>query len=194
MTVEGGEIEAEAAAPLDEATLERRRAALAHVRQYGDPVLRERAKPIEAFDAALREEVATMAGLMDDALGVGLAATQVGILHRVLVFREPGNPDSELNVLVNPELEWVSEEREPFHEGCLSLPGVWVDVERPARVTVTGRDADGAPVRYEAEGPLSSVIQHEMDHLDGVLILDRIPRDVRKAAMRTLREARAQRA
>jgi len=177
--------------PLDEETLERREAALSRVRQYGDPVLRERAKPVEDFDAALADQVATMAELMDDALGVGLAATQIGNLRRVLVYREPGNPESPLHVLVNPELEWASEEQAAFHEGCLSLPGVWVDVERPARVRVIARDAAGEQVRVEAEGPTASVVQHEMDHLDGVLILDRIPREVRKEAMRALREAQA---
>ena len=173
--------------PLDEETLARREAALARIRQYGDPVLRERAKPIEAFDDALREEAATMAALMDDALGVGLAATQVGILHRLLVYRVPGDPESPVHVLVNPELEWASEERALFHEGCLSLPGVWVDVERPAAVRVRARDASGEDVVVEASGAEASVVQHEMDHLDGVLILDRIPRDVRKEAMRSLR-------
>ena len=174
--------------PLSPETLARREAALAHVRKYGDPVLRERARPVEAFDDKLREEVATMAGLMDDALGVGLAATQLGILHRVLVYRRPGDPDSPLFVLVNPELEWASDERDHFHEGCLSLPGVWVDVERPARVRVTGRDEHGEAVSVEAEGPEASVVQHEMDHLDGVLILDRIPTPVRPEALRALRE------
>jgi peptide deformylase len=173
--------------PLDEETLARRDAALAHVRAYGDPVLRERARPVETFDDALREEVETMAALMDDALGVGLAATQVGILHRVLVYRVPDDPDSGVHVLVNPELEWSSEERESFPEGCLSLPGVWVDVERPARVRVVARDEHGEEVRVDAAGAHASVVQHEMDHLDGVLILDRIPREARKGAMRALR-------
>jgi len=174
--------------PLDAETLARREAALARVRKYGDPVLRERARPVEAFDDELREEVARMARLMDDALGVGLAATQLGALRRVLVYRRPGDPESPLFVLVNPEVEWASEERDHFHEGCLSLPGVWVDVERPARVRVTGRDEHGEEVRVEAEGPEASVIQHEMDHLDGVLILDRVPKPVRREAMRALHE------
>jgi peptide deformylase len=175
--------------PLDAATLARRRAALRHVRQWGDPVLRERARPVEAFDAKLREEIETMGRLMDDALGVGLAATQVGILHRVVVYRTPGEPEGPLHVLVNPEIEWASEERAVFPEGCLSLPGVWVDVERPAQVRVTARDEHGEEVVVEVEGPEASVVQHEIDHLDGVLILDRIPRETRKLAMRALREA-----
>jgi peptide deformylase len=177
----------EAPAPLDDETRARRDVALAHVRAYGDPVLRERARPVEEFDDALREEIESMTALMDDALGVGLAATQVGILHRVLVYRVPDDPDSDVHVLVNPEIEYSSEELETFPEGCLSLPGVWVDVERPARVRVVARDAYGEEVRVEAEGPEASVVQHEMDHLDGVLILDRIPKEARMQAMRTLR-------
>jgi peptide deformylase len=182
------DVDPEAPPPLDPETLARRDAALRHIRAFGDPVLRERARPVEAFDHTLREEVETMAELMDDALGVGLAATQVGILHRVLVYRVPDDPDSGVHVLVNPEIEWTSEEREAFPEGCLSLPGVWVDVERPARVRVVARDEHGDEVRVEAEGPHASVVQHEMDHLDGVLILDRLPAEVRKQAMRTLRD------
>ncbi len=175
--------------PLDAATLARRRAALRHVRQWGDPVLRERARPVAAFDSKLREEVKTMGEVMDDALGIGLAATQLGILHRVVVYRTPGDPESPLHVLVNPEIEWASEERAVLPEGCLSLPGVWVDVERPAQVRVRARDEHGAEVMVEAEGPEASVVQHEIDHLDGVLVLDRIPREARKVAMRALREA-----
>ncbi len=189
MTVEPHGEEAEAPPPpLDPETRARRAAALSHVRAYGDPVLRERARPVEAFDEKLREEVETMTRLMDDALGTGLAATQLGILHRVLVYRTPGEPDSPVRVLVNPELEWASAEREPFPEGCLSLPGVWVDVERPASVRVVARDAAGEEVRVEASGPEASVVQHEMDHLDGVLILDRIPTPVRRDALRALRD------
>jgi peptide deformylase len=173
---------------LDDDALARRQAALAHVRTYGDPVLRERARRVEAFDDGLREEIDTMAALMDDAYGAGLAATQLGILHRVLVYRRPGEPDAPVHALVNPEIAWASDEREVFPEGCLSLPGVWVDVERPARVRVVARDRDGAEVVVEASGPEASVLQHEIDHLDGVLILDRIEKGARKEAMRTLRD------
>ncbi len=173
--------------PLDPQVAARRRAALGFIVQWGDPALRARALPVDRFDDRLREEAARMGQLMDDALGVGLAATQVGILHRVLVYRVPGDPESPVHVLVNPQLEWASDERALFHEGCLSLPGVWVDVERPAQVRVRAHDAEGAEVVVEAEGPEASVVQHEMDHLDGVLILDRIPKDQRKEAMRILR-------
>lgn len=171
---------------LDAEAIARRDAALRHVRKFGDPALRERARPVEAFDDALRAEVARMGELMDDALGAGLAATQLGALRRVLVYRLPDGP---LKVLVNPELEWASPATELFSEGCLSLPGVWVEVRRPAAVRVRAHDEWGEEIVIEAEGPEASVVQHEMDHLDGVLILDRIPREERKEAMRALREA-----
>jgi peptide deformylase len=171
---------------LDAETAARRAAALRRVRRYGDPVLRERARPVEHFDEALRDEAARMIALMDDALGVGLAATQLGSLHRLFVYRVPDGP---ARVLVNPVLEWTSDEREHFHEGCLSLPAVWVDVERPARVRIRARDENGEEVVIEAADVEASIVQHELDHLDGVLILDRIPKDVRKQAMRALREA-----
>jgi peptide deformylase len=168
--------------------LARRRAALAFVLQWGDPALRARALPVERFDVRLREELERMEQLMDDALGVGLAATQVGVLHRALVYRVPDGP---VRALVNPELEWAAPERATFHEGCLSLPGVWVDVERPAAVRVRALDPGGRELRVEAEGVEASIVQHEMDHLDGVLVLDRIDRAQRKAALRALREGRA---
>jgi peptide deformylase len=127
-----------------------------------------------------------MGTLMHDSFGIGLAATQLGTLHRVLVYRV--EPDSPVNALVNPELEWSSGEKEWMEEGCLSLPGVHVDVERPVHVRVRARDAGGDEILVEASGLEARVIQHEMDHLDGVLILDRTPRDQRKEAMRALRE------
>jgi peptide deformylase len=124
---------------------------------------------------------------MNDAYGIGLAATQVGILHRLLVYRV--EPDSPVNALVNPEIEWMSKEQEWAEEGCLSLPAVHVDVERPVHVRVRAKDAEGDDILVEASGLEARVIQHEMDHLDGVLILDHAPRDQRKEAMRALREA-----
>jgi peptide deformylase len=171
---------------LDPEVVARRAAALAHVRKFGDPVLRAKARPVQVFDDALRDEVARMGALMHDSLGIGLAATQIGTLHRVLVYRV--EHDSPVNALVNPELEWSGKEKEWMEEGCLSLPGVHVDVERPVRVRVRARDADGEEIVVEASGLEARVIQHEMDHLDGVLILDRTPRDQRKEAMRALRE------
>ncbi len=168
----------------------RRQAALSHVRQWGDPVLKTKARPIDRFDDELRTEVARMARLMDDALGIGLAAPQIGVSHRLLVYRVvQGGP---LGVLVNPQLEWSSRDEEYMEEGCLSLPGVNVDVERPLHVRVTAQDQWGEALEVEAGGLEARVIQHEMDHLDGVLILDRTPRAQRKEAMRILREGLAQ--
>jgi peptide deformylase len=173
---------------LDPETRARRDAALRHVRTYGDPVLRSRARPVEVFDEALADEVRRMGELMNDALGIGLAATQLGVMHRVLVYRT--DPDAPLGVLVNPEIEWKGEELETVEEGCLSLPGVGVDVERPVHVRVRAVDEHGAPLTVEASGLEARVIQHEVDHLDGVLILDRTSRDQRKQAMKILREHR----
>jgi peptide deformylase len=180
------EVEVEEAPPLDPEVAARRDAALAHVRTFGDPVLRAEARPVEVFDDGLREEVARMGALMDDALGIGLAATQVGTLHRVLVYRV--EHESPVNVLVNPVIEWHGGEEETMEEGCLSLPGVHVDVERPVYVRVRAQDATGEPILIEASGLEARVIQHEVDHLDGVLILDRASREQRKEAMRMLRE------
>lgn len=172
---------------LDPEVALRRRQALSHVRQFGDPVLKTRALEVETFDEELRTQAARMAALMDDALGIGLAATQVGLLNRVFVYRV--EPDSPTNVVINPVVEWSSDEQEVFEEGCLSLPAVHVDVERPLHIRVRARDIDGAPIVIEASGLEARVIQHETDHLDGVLILDRIPRSARKEAMRAMREA-----
>jgi peptide deformylase len=183
------EVEREEGAPeeLDPEVRARRDAALARVRKLGDPVLRARALPVERFDEELAREVQRMGELMHDALGVGLAATQIGILHRVLVFR--AYLEDPLTVLVNPELDWKSDELELAEEGCLSLPGVHVEVERATAVRVRAKNERGEDVEVEAEGLDARIIQHEMDHLDGVLILDRISREARKEAMRALREA-----
>ncbi len=174
---------------LDPRERARRDAALAHVRKLGDPVLRTRAREVERFDADLRDEVRRMGLLMHDAHGIGLAAPQIGVSHRVLVYRV--EPDSPVNALVNPVIEWSGEDGEVLEEGCLSLPGVQVEVERPIHVRVRARDEHGDEVLVEASGLEARVIQHELDHLDGVLILDRTSREQRKAAMRALREAEA---
>ena len=185
------EVEREQGAPaieeLDAETRARREAALRHVRKFGDPALRASAVPIDRFDAALKREIEMMTELMHDALGVGLAATQLGILHRVLVYR--AYPEDPVTALVNPVLEWTSEETETGEEGCLSLPGVHVEVERFAGVRVRAQEETGQERQIEAEGLPARIIQHEMDHLDGVLILDRISREARKEAMRAMREA-----
>ena len=174
---------------LDPEVAARRAAALAHVRKFGDPVLRTRARPVEVFDDALRAEIKRMGELMNDALGVGLAATQLGVLHRLLVYRV--QQQAPVSALINPEVEWRGGEEEIAEEGCLSLPAVLVEVERPVHVRVRGLNENGEEVVVEASGLEARVIQHEIDHLDGVLILDRTTRDQRKEAMRALREAQA---
>jgi len=181
------EQDAPAATELDPETRARRDAALRSVRKFGDPVLRASALPVERFDDALNAEIERMGELMHDALGVGLAATQLGVLHRVLVYR--ALPEDPVTALVNPVLEWTSDELEVAEEGCLSLPAVHVEVERAARVKVRAQDQIGQQLEIEAEGLPARVIQHEIDHLNGVLILDRISRDARKEAMRAMREA-----
>jgi peptide deformylase len=163
----------------------RRQLALGQIRRYPDPVLRERAHEVEEFSGDLRALVERMGRVMEDAHGVGLAATQLGLLRRVLVFR--ANEDDELSVLVNPVIVEKSEETTAEGEGCLSLPEVHVPVERFATIVVEGVDDEGDPVRVEAEGLQSRVIQHEIDHLDGVLIFDRTTPEARREAMRALR-------
>jgi peptide deformylase len=179
--------EEEDAAELDPELEARRVAAMSFIRRLGDPVLKSRATPVDRFDDSLRQQVARMAGIMNDAIGVGLAAPQLGISQRLLVYRV--GPDAPLVTLANPEIEWASDDREGSDEGCLSIPGVMVDVERPIHVRVQAQDEQGEPRSVEASGLEARVIQHEMDHLDGVLILDRTSRDERKRALRELREA-----
>jgi peptide deformylase len=172
--------------PLDPETRARREAALSLVRKYGDPVLKTRALPVDRFDERLRVEVERMGQLMHDALGIGLAATQLGVMHRVLVYRV--EPDAPVAALVNPVLEWLGDETEVLEEGCLSLPRVLVDVDRPIHARVRAQDEYGDEILIEATGLEARVILHEMDHLDGVLILERTSREQRKEAMRILRE------
>ena len=127
-----------------------------------------------------------MVALMRDGMGVGLAATQLGILRRIAVFQ--AGPDAPATALVNPKIEWRSEDLVTAEEGCLSLPGVVVDVERPLHVRVSALDAGGDELSIEASGLEARVIQHEVDHLDGVLMLQHAPRDQRREALRALRE------
>jgi peptide deformylase len=174
---------------LDPVLAARRAAALSHIRKFGDPVLKTPARLVERFDDALRAEVQRMGELMGDALGVGLAANQLGVLHRVLVYRVAHQ--APVLALVNPELEWSGNEAEIMEEGCLSLPAVLVDVERPIHVRVRAQDEHGERIVVEASGLEARVIQHEIDHLDGMTILDRTTREQRKQAVRTLREAQA---
>lgn len=170
---------------LDPELLERRREALGEVRQFGDPVLKSRASEVTAFDPGLADDAERMIALMQGALGIGLAATQLGVMRRMLVFQ--AGPDASPRTLINPELEWSGEDLVTAEEGCLSLSGIVVDVERPLHARVRAKDLDGEPLLIEASGLEARVLQHEMDHLDGVLILDRTPRKQRRAALRALR-------
>jgi peptide deformylase len=165
---------------------ERREAALAQIRKMGDPVLRTRALEVSEFDARLRHDVDWMRGVMDDALGVGLAATQVGMLARLLVYRVEN--ESPTRALINPRIEWRSEQTETMEEGCLSIPGIRVDVERPLHLRAAGADEYGATVTIEASGLEARVLAHEIDHLDGVLMLDRATKAQRREAMRAWRD------
>ena len=181
------EDEQEEVPALDPQVEARRVAAMSFIRRLGDPVLKSSATPVDRFDDALRGQISRMAGLMSDALGVGLAAPQLGVSQRLLVYRI--GPDAPVIALANPEIEWTSEEGEILEEGCLSIPGVTVDVERPVHVRVRAHDELGEERRVEASGLEARVIQHEIDHLDGVLILDRTTREQRREAMKALREA-----
>jgi peptide deformylase len=189
--VEVEAVEPEEAPPLDPEVEARRVAAMSFIRRLGDPVLKSRATPVDRFDDSLRRQAGRMAGIMHDALGVGLAAPQLGISQRLLVYRV--GPDAPVIVLANPELEWASGEVELGEEGCLSIPGILVDVDRPLHVRVRGLDEEGEERVVEASGLEARVIQHEIDHLDGVLILERTSRDERKRALRELREAEQRR-
>ena len=164
----------------------RRRLALAQVRQYPDPVLRMRAREVTEFDDELRALVTRMQQLMQDAQGVGLAATQIGIVRRLFVF-VPGREEGLTPLaVVNPALE-LGSETDIDDEGCLSMQGVTIPVERATTATLTGRDENGNDVRLELEGLAARIVQHETDHLDGTLIFDRTDDESRKEALRVLR-------
>jgi peptide deformylase len=168
-----------------EAELEaRRQLALAQIRQYPDSVLRMQAPPVENFDDDLRRLVTRMGELMKDANGVGLAATQIGVLRRVFVF---ARDEDEVAVLVNPEIVRRGDEAETDDEGCLSIQGVTMPVERPISVRIEGRDETGQEVAYDLEGTPARIVQHELDHLDGTMILDRTTPEARREALAALR-------
>jgi peptide deformylase len=161
-----------------------RRGALAQIRQYPDVALRMKAREVTEFDDVLVQLVERMTRLMDDAQGVGLAATQVGVVQRLFVF----SPDAESTfAVVNPRIVEPSAETATEEEGCLSLQGVRVPVERATRVTLEGLDPGGEEVRFELEGLAARVAQHEYDHLDGVLIIDRTDAEHRREALGILR-------
>ena len=161
-----------------------RRQALAQIRQYPDVALRMRAREVTEFDEFLIQLVERLTDLMHDAQGVGLAATQLGVLQRVFVFE----PDEEpMRAVVNPRLTIDDRERLVEEEGCLSLQEVRVPVERATKVVLEGKDPNGDDVRYELEGLAARVVQHENDHLDGVLTIDRTDPESRKQALGALR-------
>jgi len=162
----------------------REREARREIRVIGDPVLREKAREVTEFDRSLRKLAKRMIRVMHDAPGVGLAAPQVGVVQRLLVY----DVDDDPKVLVNPELDEFADEVAEADEGCLSVPGLTMPVERPVSVRVRAQDADGEPLDFRAEGFEARVIQHEFDHLEGVLIVDRTSRSARASAMRSMRE------
>jgi peptide deformylase len=165
----------------------RRRLALAQVRQYPDPVLRMKANEVTEFDGELRRLADRMGGLMQEARGVGLAAPQIGLLQRILVYQ--ASEEEPVRALVNPRVVEASETLETATEGCLSLGAatVVVEVERPDAVVVEARSPEGEEIRIEADGLTARVLQHELDHLDGVLIVDRTSDEGRKEALAKLR-------
>ncbi len=163
----------------------RRRMALAQIRQYPDSALRMQARDVAEIDDDVRRLSERMIGLMRDAHGIGLAGTQVGTLRRVFVFQIAD--EEEPRVVVNARLASRSDDTSIDDEGCLSLQGVLVPVERSLRVTLAGKDLDGNPLELELDGLPARVVQHEIDHLDGVLIIDRTDPESRKQAMAKLR-------
>lgn len=158
--------------------------AVREVRLFGDPVLLSKADTVTDFDATLSHLIDDMFNTMDEQQGVGLAANQVGVLQRVFVYDCNGTRGH----IVNPEWEAIGDETVHEIEGCLSIPGINGPVTRHARVRVTGQDRHGTPVSFEADDLLARCVQHESDHLDGVLFLKRLEGDERKTAMRSLRE------
>jgi peptide deformylase len=184
---EAGQVKTEKLDPEREA---RRQLALAQIRQYPDPVLRMQAQPVERFDDDLVKLVERMKRLMGEAAGVGLAANQVGVLQRVFVVQPEAEEEAPL-ALVNPAIVERSGQKEIENEGCLSMQGVLIPVERDCRVTIDARDENGEEVRLELEGLAARVIQHELDHLDGVLIIDRTTPEGRREALGILRQATA---
>ncbi len=154
------------------------------IRTFGDPVLKSRATPVKDFDEALERLSEDMKRVMRENEGVGLAANQIGHLKRIFVAAY----EDEEYAVVNPVVEERSEASEKVIEGCLSIPEIRVEVERSCAVTVSGQDPSGTAIRIEAEGLLARIFQHEIDHLDGILILDRTDRESRKNALREMRE------
>jgi peptide deformylase len=158
---------------------------LLDIRTFGDPVLRTPALDVVAFDAALKSLAADMTETMHGAPGVGLAAPQVGVPRRLFTF----DSGEEAGAYANPEIVWRSDETQEGEEGCLSIPGVYFPVTRAMQVRVRAQTLDGEPAEHEAEGFLARIFQHEIDHLAGVLFVDRLDPENRREAMRLIREA-----
>ena len=154
------------------------------IRRFGDPVLKTRAREVAEFDDSLKLLTEEMLQTLRAGEGrMAIAANQVGVLKRVFV----AEADGAVYMLVNPVIEERSEETETALEGCLSMPGIGVEVERHSGVVVSGRDGEGRPVRFEVEGEIARMVQHETDHLDGVLMLDRAKPEERRGALREWR-------
>jgi peptide deformylase len=179
---ETGEVRTQKLDPEREA---RRRLALAQIRQYPDPVLRMRANEVEEFDGDVAQLAERLTHLLREANGLGLAATQIGVLRRAFAFLP--DKEGEPLVIINPTFTATSEERESDTEGCLSLQGVVIPVERHVSLTIEGKDPEGSDVKLELEGLPARIVQHELDHLDGVLILDRTTPEARREALGILR-------
>ena len=158
------------------------------IRTFGDPVLKSRAAPVKVFDDSLKQLAEDMLRIMHEAEGAGLAANQIGRLKRIFVAVYEDEGELREFIVVNPVIEKRAEAQEKDMEGCLSIPGIGVEIERPVAVTLAGQDLSGEPMRVEADGRLARIFQHEIDHLDGILMLDRTDRESRKNAMREMRE------
>ncbi|HET7326135.1 MAG TPA: peptide deformylase [Nocardioidaceae bacterium] len=154
------------------------------IRLFGDPVLRTKAAPVVDFDKELRTLVADLTDTMQDAPGAGLAAPQIGVGLRVFTYYV----DGELGHLVNPDLT-LSEDEQFGPEGCLSIPDLTFDCTRALRVVARGMNMHGEPVVIDGSDMLARAIQHENDHLDGVMFIDRLDRETRREAMRAIRHA-----
>jgi peptide deformylase len=162
--------------------------ALLKILTLGDPILRAKASPVTEFDDALAKLAADMHETMDAAPGVGLAAPQVGVLKRFFVYNDRDQEDPEAGTLVNPEIVWFSEDLVEMEEGCLSIPGQYFTVSRPEAIKIRYQDLQGQGWEQEAHGYLSRIFQHETDHLDGILFIDRLDPAIRKEAMKALRD------
>ena len=163
---------------------------LLNILRYPDPRLHKIAKPVTVFDDRLKKLAADMAETMYAAPGVGLAATQVDV-HEQLVVIDTSETHDDLRVFINPEIVWASEERQLYDEGCLSVPGVYDGVERPARVKVRALNVEGKPFEIEADGLLAVCIQHEMDHLKGKVFVEYLsPLKRNRIKTRLLKEER----